>query len=44
MNNIQVIAIDGEKELMCGGIYLTDSIFKVFQDIVGENNVEIKEM
>ena len=44
MNNIQVIAIDGDKELMCGGIYLTDSIFKVFQDIVGENNVEIKEM
>ena len=44
MNNIQVIAIDGEKELMCGGIYLTDSIFKVFQGIVGNENVEINEV
>ena len=44
MNNIAVIVQDGDKELKCGAIYLTEQIFVVFKEIVGEENVKIIEM
>ena len=44
MNNIAVIVQDGDKELKCGAIYLTEEIFGVFRDIVGEENVMIVEV
>ena len=42
MNNIAVVVQDEEKELKCGAIYLTDKIFDIFKEIVGEQNIEIK--
>ena len=42
MNNIAVKIIDGEKLLPCGAIYCTEEILKVFEDILGTQNVEIK--
>ncbi len=44
MNNIAVEVQDGENSLKCGGIYLTDRIFKVFQDVAGEEVVKLKEV
>ena len=44
MNNIAVIVQDGDKELKCGAIYLTEEIIGVFRDIVGEENVMIVEV
>ena len=44
MNNIAVVVQDGDKELKCGAIYLTEEIFDVFRDIVGEENVAIVEV
>ena len=44
MNNIAVEAIDGEKKLKCGAIYLTEQSYKVFQEIVGEQNIRIEEI
>ena len=44
MNNIAVVVQDGDKELKCGAIYLTEEIFGVFRDIVGEENVMIVEV
>ena len=44
MNNIAVVVQDGDKELKCGAIYLTEEIFGVFRDIVGEENVTIVEV
>ncbi len=44
MNNIGVEVKDKENILKCGAIYLTEPIFEVFQDIVGKENVELKEI
>ena len=44
MNNIAVVVQDGDKELKCGAIYLTEQIFKVFEKIVGEENAKIVEV
>lgn len=44
MNNIAVVVQDGDKELKCGAIYLTEEILGVFKDIVGEENVMIVEV
>ena len=44
MNNIAVVVQDGDKELKCGAIYLTEQIFDVFKEIVGEENIEIQEI
>ena len=44
MNNIAVVVQDGDKELKCGAIYLTEQIFKVFEEIVGEENAKIVEV
>ena len=44
MNNIAVEVKDGENTLKCGAIYLTEHILEVFQDIVGKENVELKEI
>ena len=44
MNNILVDVIDGEKELKCGAIYITDQIYNIFQEIVGIQSVKIEEM
>ena len=44
MNNIGVEVQDGENILRCGAIYLTEPIFEVFQDIVGKENAELKEI
>ena len=44
MNNIAVVVQDGDKELKCGAIYLTEEIFKVFKEIVGEENVMMVEV
>ena len=44
MNNIAVEVKDGENTLKCGAIYLTEPILEVFQDIVGKENVELKEI
>ena len=43
MNNIAVVVQDGEKELNCGGIYLTEKIFEIFKEIVGDENIHIFE-
>ena len=44
MNNIAVEVQDGENILKCGAIYLTGAIYEVFQDIVGKENIELKEI
>ena len=44
MNNIAVVVQDGDKELKCGAIYLTEEIFKMFKEIVGEENVMMVEV
>ena len=44
MNNIPVEVQEGEKNLQCGAIYLTNPILEVFVDIVGKENIEIKEI
>ena len=44
MNNIKVQIQDGENILPCGAIYCTEEILKVFQDILGQNRVEVKEI
>ena len=44
MNNIPVEVQEGEKILKCGAIYLTNPILEVFVDIVGKENIEIKEI
>ncbi len=44
MNNIAVEVQDGENILKCGAIYLTEAIYEVFQDIVGKDNIELKEI
>ena len=44
MNNIAVEVQDGENILKCGAIYLTEAIYEVFQDIVGKENIELKEI
>ena len=44
MNNIAVVVQDGDKELKCGAIYLTEQIFEVFKEIVGEENAKITEV
>ena len=42
-NNMQVKILNGEKEDMAGGIYMTPEILEVFKTIIGENNAEIVE-
>lgn len=42
-NNMQVRILNGEKEDMAGGIYMTPEILEVFKTIIGENNAEIIE-
>ena len=44
MNNIAVEAQEGENHLKCGAIYLTDKILEVFEEIVGKENVGVKEI
>ena len=44
MNNISVEVQDGKNILKCGAIYLTEPIFEVFQDIVGKENIELKDI
>ena len=44
MNNIAVEVQDGENILKCGAIYLTGAIYEVFQDIVGKENIELREI
>lgn len=44
MNNIAVEVQDGESILKCGAIYLTGAIYEVFQDIVGKENIELREI
>ena len=44
MNNIAVEVQDGENILKCGAIYLTEAIYEVFQDIVGKENIELREI
>ena len=44
MNNIVVEVQDGENILKCGAIYLTGAIYEVFQDIVGKENIELREI
>ena len=44
MNNIPVQIVDEDKTLPCGAIYCTEEILKVFQEILGEKKVEIKEI
>ena len=44
MNNISVQAIDNEKSLNCGGIYLTEEIFKFIGEVVGNEKIEIIEI
>lgn len=43
-NNIRVQIKIGEETKPCGQVYLTDQIMTVFQDILGEDKVEIKEV
>ena len=43
MNNIRVQIIDGEKCMPCGAIYCTEDIMKVFEEILGKDNVKIEE-
>ena len=42
-NNMQVKILNGEKEDMAGGIYMTPEILEVFKTIIGENNAEVIE-
>ena len=44
MNNIAVEVQDEENILKCGAIYLTGAIYEVFQDIVGKENIELREI
>ena len=44
MNNIPVEVKEGEEILKCGAIYLTEPILEVFKNIVGEENIELKEI
>ncbi len=44
MNNIRVQIIDGENTMPCGAIYCTEEIIKVFEEILGKEKVEIKEI
>ena len=44
MNNIAVEVKENENILKCGAIYLTEPIFEVFKDIVGEKNIELNEI
>ena len=44
MNNIVVEVKENENILKCGAIYLTEPIFEVFKDIVGEKNIELNEI
>ena len=43
MNNIPVQIIDKNRVLPCGAIYCTNEILKVFEDILGQKNVNIIE-
>ena len=40
-NNIKVSIKIGEETKPCGSLYLTDSILKVFEEIIGKENVNI---
>ena len=42
MNNVAVEALNGDKQLKCGGIYLTDEILAQFVEIVGKDNIVLK--
>ena len=44
MNNIKVQIIDDENTMPCGAIYCTEEIMKVFEEILGIEKVEIKEI
>ena len=44
MNNIPVEVKEGEEILKCGAVYLTEPILEVFKNIVGEENIELKEI
>ena len=44
MNYFCVEVQDVEIILKCGAIFLTEPIFEVFQDIVGKENAELKEI
>ena len=44
MNNIAVEAQEGENTLNCGAIYCTDKILEVFEEIVGKENIGVKEL
>ena len=44
MNNIRVQIVDGENAIPCGAIYCTEEIKNVFEEILGKEKVEIKEM
>lgn len=41
MNNIAIEVEDEKNTLKCGAIYLTEEIYKLFQEIVGEENIKI---
>ena len=41
MNNIAVEVVEGEQTLKCGAIYLTEQIYELFQEIVGEPNIRV---
>ena len=41
MNNIAVEVVEGEQTLKCGAIYLTEQIYELFQEIVGEQNIRV---
>lgn len=44
MNNIAVEVKEGENILKCGATYLTEPILGVFSEIVGKENIELKEI
>ena len=44
MNNIRVQIIEGNNIMPCGAIYCNEEIIKVFEEILGKEKVEIKEI
>ena len=44
MNNIAIQVQENEKTMPCGAIYLNEEILEVFREIVGEDNVAIREV
>ena len=44
MNNIMVQVQSKDSFLPCGAIYCNDEIVEIFEDIIGKENVCIKEV